>query len=265
MTSAGPLRGCRVVVTRGTEKADPLPALLEDAGASVVRVPLIATDRIAGDDELRAAMRRLRDGRDRAPAAPAWLVVTSATAVRLVLDAAGSDGTAGIAVAAVGPATAEALRARGVIADLVAAGQDADSLAAELTARDLAGAAVLVIAAAGGRAVVGPALVAAGARVEVIEAYRSVMPPGAAARLRDELAARPPHAITFTSGSTVRHCARALGGALPPGLVALCIGPVTAAAAREAGFDGVVTASDHTAAGVVAAAVARLAAAHPLP
>jgi uroporphyrinogen-III synthase len=261
MTASRPLRGCRIVVTRGTEKADRLVALLEAAGATVVCIPLIATQPLATGDQLRDAVGRLRAS----GATARWLVLTSETAVRLVLDAVGPRGTAGVIAAVVGPATAAALQARGVVADLVASGQDADSLAGELVARGVGGARVLVIAAAGGRAIVGPALTGAGADVEVVEAYRSVLPPGAAERLRDELAARPPHALTFTSGSTVRHCVQALGGAAPPGGVALCIGPVTAQAARDAGFATVVAATDHTAEGIVAAAVARLATAHPLP
>lgn len=262
MSPARPLQGWRIIVTRGTEKLDRLPALLEEAGATVVRVPLIATARTADDMQLSGAFDRLRRGAD-AGARP-WLVLTSEIAVGLVLDAVGEGGLDGLATAVVGPATAAALHSCGVTADVVAPGQIADSLAAELTAREVAHTRVLVIAASGGRDVIAPALVAAGAAVEVVEAYRSVIPPGAADRLRAALAGPPVHAIAFTSGSTVRHCSTALDGTLPA-IVALCIGPMTAQAARGAGWQTVVTATEHTAAGVVAAAVTRLATAHPLP
>ncbi len=123
---------------------------------------------------------------------------------------------------------------------------------------------MLVIAAGGGRDVVAPALTAAGAEVEVLEAYRTVMPDGAAEQLRAAFAGTVVDAITFTSGSTVRHCAMALPQP-PHGCAAACIGPVTARAAEAAGWSTVVTATEHTSAGLVAALVARLGAAHPLP
>ena len=47
MMSAPPLRGRRILVTRGADKTDDLPGLLEAAGAVVVRVPLIAVQRLA--------------------------------------------------------------------------------------------------------------------------------------------------------------------------------------------------------------------------
>lgn len=258
-----PLQGRRIIVTRGTDKADRLPALLETAGATVVPVPLIATDRLLGDGALRSALARLVA--DAAAGTRPWLVFSSEVAVGLVLDAVGRRAMAGISTAVVGPVTAAALGTRGVSADLVAPGQVAESLAAELVGRGVAGSSVLVIGAAGGRPVVAERLAAAGATVETLEAYRSVSPAGAAERLREELGGTLPDAITFTSGSTVRHCAAALGASSPPSVPALCIGPVTAAAARVHGWLTVVTAVEHTAEGVAGAALALLASAQPLP
>lgn len=259
--SHGPLEGRRVVVTRGTDKADQLPRLLEEAGAIVVKVPLITSIALASDAEVRAAIGRL-DGGD--SARRRWLVLTSETAVALVSAAVGAAALAGIDVAVVGPATAAALRSHGLHASLVAGGQEAESLAADLGDVGVDGAAVLVIAAAGGRQVVAPAVEAGGARVEVLEAYRSGMPDGATERLRMVFAEARVDAITFTSGSTVRHCAIALPDP-PPHCTAVCIGPVTARAAREAGWGSIITAIEHTSAGVVAALTERLRGAHPLP
>lgn len=258
MNPGRPLEGRRVVVTRGLDKADRLPGLLEDAGATVVRIPLIATEALIGDEVIRAAVARLRDG---GGGGRAWLVITSETGVGLVARATGLDG---LDIAVVGPATADALRARGVEAGLVARGQDAESLAGELAAVGVAGSTVLVIAAAGGRNVVAPVLAREGATVEVVEAYRSVMPDGAVDALRAEFARGPVDMVAFTSGSTVRHFASAIPRP-PRTCAAVCIGPVTAVAARQAGWELVVTATDHTAAGVVAAMVGHLGGAHPLP
>ncbi len=260
MSSGGPLAGRRVLVTRGLDKADELPGLLEEAGVTVVRVPLIAAVPLVGGAEIKAALARVAgdSGGDRP-----WLVLSSATAVALVAEAVGAAGLDAAATAVVGPATAAALRARGCLPDLVAPGQEAESLAAELVRRGVSGAAVLVIAASGGRDVVAPALRAAGARVHVLESYRSMMPDGAAAQLRAELARGPVDAVTFTSGSTVRHFAAAVP--IAPRCAAVCIGAVTARIARDAGWQRVVTADTHTAAGVAAATIEHLSGAHPLP
>ncbi|MDQ6847371.1 MAG: uroporphyrinogen-III synthase [Candidatus Dormibacteraeota bacterium] len=260
MSRNRPLRGRCVVVTRGADKTDLLPGLLEDAGAAVVRVPLITAEAIVGEGEIRAGVARLRASAG--PAQP-WLVVTSEIAVRLVGAAGAAADLAGVAIAAVGPATAAALRTHGLDAALVASGQEGESLGTDLAQLAGAGTAVLVIAAAGGRNVVAPLLAAGGARVEVLDAYRTVMPDGAPDQLRAAFAGSPIDAITFTSGSTVRHATRAL--AELPRCVAACIGPVTAHAAQDAGWTSIITASEHTAAGLVAVLAEHLDAAHPLP
>jgi uroporphyrinogen-III synthase len=250
-----------VVVTRGRDKTDRLPRLLEDTGASVVSVPLIAPVALVADDVLRGAVTRLREvGGARSP----WLVLTSETATRMLAGAVPPADLAGVRVAVVGTATAAAMRATGFEVHLVAPGQEAESLATAVADAGVAGSRVLVIAAVGGRGVVAPALVAAGGRVEVVEAYRTVMPKGAAERLRAAFDALPVDAITFTSGSTVRHAATALSEP-PPGCVAACIGPVTARAARDAGWAQIAVASEPSAAGVVAVLIDRLNGAHPLP
>ncbi|MDQ6856016.1 MAG: uroporphyrinogen-III synthase [Candidatus Dormibacteraeota bacterium] len=262
MTAGRPLEGRRVVVTRGLEKADRLPGLLEDAGATVARIPLITPVAVAGGAEIAAAIQRLGRREGRSGARP-WLVLTSETAAAMVADAAGAAGLRGVALAVVGPATAAALGTWGFKADLVATGQEAASLAAELAALDVRGTRMLVVAASGGRDVVAPVLRQAGARVEVLEVYRTVMPDGAGDQLRAEFARGPVDAVTFTSGSTVRHFATALPD--PPRCAAVCVGPVTAQAARDAGWERVVTADEHTSAGVVAAMIDHLSGAHPLP
>ena len=263
MRPAQPLRGRRVLVTRGAEKADRLPGLLEDAGAEVVRVPMIAVERLATVGDISLSVDRLGHGRVSGERRP-WLVLTSATGAELTVEAAGPNRLDELSIAVVGPATAAALRGHGIEVDLVASGQVGESLAAELAMSGLEGARVLLVTAAGGRDVIVPQLAAAGAEVEVLEAYRSVLPADAVARLREALAGPRLDAVTFTSGSTVRHFAEALSEPLPA-CPAVCIGPVTADAARDAGWVTVLTAEEHTADGIVAVMVARLAAVHPLP
>jgi uroporphyrinogen-III synthase len=263
MTSVPPLQGRRVLVTRGVDKRDDMAPLLEAAGAFVLRVPLIEVRRLLVAADIARAVDRAEAGAGAGSPRP-WLVLTSATGAGLAVEAVGAPSLARFAIAVIGPATAAALRSRGVDADLEAAGQVAESLAAELVHRGIAGAAVLVVTAAGARDVIAPALIAAGAHVEVLEAYRSVTPEGAADRLREALSGPPLDAVTFTSGSTVRHFA-AVVDAPPPGCLAACIGPVTAAVARAAGWTDVVTAAEHTTAGMVAALLTHLPTVHRLP
>jgi uroporphyrinogen-III synthase len=110
---------------------------------------------------------------------------------------------------------------------------------------------VLLAQAADARPVVAVGLRAAGWDVEEVEAYRTVP----ARPSRDLLAAaRGADAITFTASSTVRAYLDAAGpDAVPP--VVVCIGPVTAATARDAGLPVTAVADPHTVDGLLAALV----------
>ena len=107
-TEDRPLRGRTIMVTRTRDQAEGLVDSLHALGATVVVVPLISTVPIARPEEIVSAAARTR-----AAPVPRWIAFTSATAVRLVLGAAGADALSGIQIAAVGPATAAALRGEG--------------------------------------------------------------------------------------------------------------------------------------------------------
>jgi len=155
-------------------------------------------------------------------------------------------------VAAVGPGTAGALAARGVIADLVPASAVAEALVEAFPA---GAGRVLLPQAAAARPVLADGLRAKGWTVEVVEAYRTVP-----ARPTDDAlaAAAKADAIAFTSSSTVTSWL-ALGATLPP--VVACIGPVTAATAATHGVPVTVVATEHTVDGLVNALVGALGAA----
>ena len=226
-----PLAGRRVIVTRTREQAEGLVDRLHAAGASVAVVPLITTMPIADPE----AIARVAAEVSIAPA-PRWVAFTSATAVRLVLGAVGASALGGVLVAAVGPATAAALDAEGVAADLVASDHDAAGLAAAMLRRGMDGATVWFPVAQGARGGFAEALRAGGAFVTVQHIYRSVMPASAPERLRAAFATGV-DAITLTSGSTARNLVEAMGaGGLPAGAVIVCIGERTAAEARAAGL-----------------------------
>jgi uroporphyrinogen-III synthase len=233
-----PRSGRRVLVTRATHQAGRLSAELRRLGADVVEVAVLEMRPPESFAGLDAAIRGLE--------ADGWLIFTSANAVTAMQRRAADLGVplAGlpgvpqrIKVAAVGPATALAAEAAGFSVDFVPASYVAEALLAGLAdgARDSR---FLLVRAATARDVIPEGLRAVGATVEVVDAYRNVMPEDAPERLR--LAVRQGlDAATFTSSSSVRHLAAAavaagLGWPLA-GVAAVSIGPITSATLREMG------------------------------
>lgn len=243
-----PLAGRRIVVTRTREQAAGVVDRLHALGATVVVVPLISTVPIATPDEIVRSASELRSARE-----PRWVAFTSATAVRLVVGAAGVESLDGLLVAAVGPATARVLEDAGRTPDLVAADRDASGLAGALLQRGLAGAIVWFPAAEGASERLVEALRGQGATVTVQHIYRSVMPDAAPERLHAAIGAGV-DAITLTSGSTARHLASILAaGSLPAGISIVCIGDQTASEARAAGLPVHAVAVEASAEGLVQA------------
>ncbi|HSQ21235.1 MAG TPA: uroporphyrinogen-III synthase [Coriobacteriia bacterium] len=240
---ATPLAGRRVVVTRAAAQARPLVSLLEAAGAEVLVFPAIE---IVDPDDFGPAddaIRRLD--------VYSWAVFTSANAVeRFFTRMACVDKDAralhGLRVAAVGPATAEALGAQGIRPDFVPDEYVGEGLLEGLCIRGVGeGTRVLIPRALEAREVLPEELVARGARVDVVPVYRTV--PGAGdPEVLARLAAGEADAVTFTSSSTVREFARLTAGIDLGGVVVACIGPVTAATARELGMDVAVEPSEYT-------------------
>jgi uroporphyrinogen-III synthase len=229
--TAQPLAGRRVLVTRTREQAQGLVDLLHAAGASVVVVPLITTVPVADPD---AIVRVAADMS--ATSAPRWVAFTSATAVRLVLGAAGIEAIADMLVAVVGPATAAALEEEGRVPDLVADDHDAAGLATAMLERGVAGASVWFPVAEGARGDLSLALRAAGATVNEQYIYRSAMPARAPQRLRAAFDGGI-DAITLTSGSSARHLVEAVGvDGVPAGASIVCLGEQTAMEARRLGL-----------------------------
>jgi len=182
-------------------------------------------------------------------------VLTSANGVeRLAAEIHDARAFGAAQVAAIGPATADALRRIGVVADLVPARYVGESLVEAFPAPrpDASSRSVLIARAAVARDVVPDGLRALGWDVEVVDAYatRRVAPPTAAAAA----AIAGADAITFTSPSTVTAFLELAGREQLPAIVA-SIGPVTSAAARVAGIAVDVEATQHSAAGLVAALI----------
>jgi uroporphyrinogen III methyltransferase / synthase len=245
--AARPLAGRRIAVTRPRAQAPPLLERLEAAGASVLAVPTIAIEPPESWAPLDAALEQLADYR--------WAVFTSANGVAMVRrrvterGAAAFPAPAGLRIAAIGPATAEALRAWGLGADLVPEEYVAEGLAARLRELIGPGDRVLLPRAAETRDVLVRELEAVGARVDEVAAYRT-RPAAEAGELRAALAAGRVDMVTFTSSSTVRHFAALFAPgelrALMAGVEIACIGPVTAATATDLGLRPHIVADEYT-------------------
>ena len=238
-----PLAGRRIVVTRSRAQASQLSARLRDLGAEPLEVPAIRiTEPADGGAALRAAVVAI--------ATYDWLILTSPNGVERTLElVADVRSLAGTRIAAIGPGTAAALRAHRIEADLVPERFVAEALLGAFP--DGPGRVVLARAAVA-RDVLPDGLRAKGWDVDVVEAYRTL---GAElpAHVLDRAAGAD--AITFTSSSTVeRFVAQAGRDRVPP--VVACIGPVTAATAREHGLRVDIEAPVHTIDGLVDALVA---------
>ncbi len=246
-----PLFGRRVVVTRAADTASSFSATLRRLGADVVELPAIVIEAPAdGGDRLRGAVHRVAQG------AYQWLVFTSANGVgRFFAEVPDARSLGSVAVAAIGPGTAQALAAQRVVADLVPERFVAESLLDAFPDPPVGGGRVLLARAAVARDVLPDGLQAQGWEVDVVDAYRTR--PATPSEVDLERAAHA-DAITFTSSSTVTNYLAAAGpGAVPP--VVACIGPVTAATARAEGLQVDVEADVHTVAGLTDALVAHFA------
>lgn len=227
-----PLDGRRIAVTRASPDAGPLAGRLAALGAEPLITPAIETV-FTDPGPLSAALERVRRFD--------WIVFTSRYAVEAVVRL--GFALEGPRIAAVGPATADALADHGLAADLVPAEHSADGLLAALG--DVRGLRVLFPASAIAGRALPHGLRHRGAYVLEVIAYetRPVTAPYPALVNAD--------AITFTSPSTVRGLLAA--NAVPPHAKIVCIGPSTAEAAAGAGLRVAAVAEPHTEDGLIAA------------
>jgi uroporphyrinogen III methyltransferase/synthase len=252
-----------VLVTRTHEQAGSTAALLRDRGAEVIAIPTIEIHPPASHEPLGTALAALRRGEY------AWVAFTSANGVEhtwAALVAGGADARAfsHARLAAIGPATARALEARGLRADVTAREFRGEGLADEMLAAlgdsgPASGTRVLLPRAARARDALPDALRAAGCTVDVVAAYETrPPPPSVGERLLQQLDHGGLDVVTFTSSSTVDTLCDLLGPRAAELLVrcrTAAIGPVTADTARARGLRVDVTARTYTVVGLVDALV----------
>jgi uroporphyrinogen III methyltransferase/synthase len=245
-----PLFGRRVVVTRAREQADALVTKLRALGADAIEMPTIETVPAADYAPLDRAIAEL-DHYD-------WLIFTSVNGVRYFverLDGSMRDLRALRArICAIGEATKHAVEALHLKVDLMGEEYVAESLVEAFENIDLAGKRVLLPRAAVARNLLPRKLCERGACVDVVEAYRTVVPKDSARR-EAEIFDGPhkPDWITFTSSSTVQNFVQLAGTKVLEGVKVASIGPVTTASAKKLGVEVTVEANPHTSDGIVTA------------
>ena len=236
------LAGRRVLVTRAARQAGKLSEALRVLGAVPIEVPVLEIVPPASLDPLDTALSKLQSYD--------WLVLTSANTVCVLKERATAlgieYGTApSLKVATVGIATAKAAEEQGFTVTYIPVSYVAESLVDGLVGQ-AAGQRILLARAAIARDVVPDALRAAGAEVDVVDAYQNVMPAAAPEQLRRALA-EGIDAATFTSSSSATHlaeAARVAGLAWPfAGVPAISIGPITSQTLRDLGWEPAAEAS----------------------
>jgi len=247
----GELDGRVVVVTRPAGEAGTLADALRSRGAEVLEAPSIEILPAEDTSPLDEAVSDLCEG------GFAWVVFSSPRAVDAVcerMDALGYTRGMATMIAAVGPATAAALVEAGFHVHLVADPFTTDALAEQFPTGH-------------GRVLLPRADVGAPGREERLAgrgwtpvrvvAYRTGMSASLPEDTDRALTERRVDAVAYTSASTVRGFARLTE---ERGMAAVCIGPVTARAAREEGFRVAAVADPHTVVGLADAVAGLLAA-----
>ena len=235
-----PLVGRRIVLTRPRDQVGELAEALERLGATVLAMPLVDIEPIEDARSLDVALARLEAYR--------WLVFTSANGVAGLRERLGEKALpAATRVAAVGPATAEAVRTLGVEAAFVPDRFAAEEIAAGLG--PLQGVRILLPQADIASPSLAVELRSRGALVDAVAAYRTV---AIEPSLHDvsELQ-RGVDAIVIASGSAARSLVASRVGNLVLGATVVCIGPKTAEAAREVGLPVGLVADEATSEGII--------------
>jgi len=242
-----PLTGKRVLVGRARQQAGALSSDLRKLGATVLEIPFIEIRKPRSFRPLDAALKNL--------ASYDWLILTSVNGVDAMWKRLAKLRLhcPKLHVAAIGPATSKAI-------EIVPKEYVAEAVVRSLRSK-VKGKRILLVRARVARDVIPRELRNAGALVDVVEAYETVVPATSRARLRSALShpGRRPNVITFTSSSTVRNFLALLGTNLMrelEGIKLASIGPVTSATLREFGLSPDIEAREYTIPGLIRGIIA---------
>lgn len=223
-----PLLGKGIVVTRAREQASGLAAQLTELGAEVIQFPTIRIEALDDYSTIDTAIAQRTQYQ--------WIVFTSVNGVRHYwqrLAHAGLDSRSlcCLKVAAIGPATAEALQERGINPDFIPERYVAEGVVEGMLALGMRGQRVLLPRAREAREVLPDELRAAGAQVDVIPVYATVPALARREEVLEMMEQGRIHCITFGSSSTVENFLASIPAEhlrAHPMIQLAAIGPITA-------------------------------------
>ncbi len=260
-----------MLVGRARHQASALSSGLRDLGAEVLEIPFIEIRKPRSYKVLDEALKHLSEYD--------WLILTSVNGVDALWERLRRLRMSGkemhyLKIAAIGPATRQAIEQHGGKVNVVPKEYVAESVVASLR-RKVKGKRVLLARAKVARDVIPRELRKLGAQVDVVEAYETVIPVSSRQRLRAALKSQKgrPDWITFTSSSTVRNFVELLRGKRGRGRprhMGKCdmgkednrvrlasIGPVTSSTLRELGLPVDIEAAEYTIPGLIKAISSR--------
>ena len=272
----GPLEGMRVLVGRARHQASALSAGLKALGAEVIEIPFIEIRKPRSYAAFDRALKQIAEYD--------WLILTSvngveALAARFVRRRIPVARLRHLRIAAIGPATRQEIEQLGLKVAVMPPRYVAESVVESIRGK-VEGKRVLLARAKVARDVIPRELRKMGARVDVVEAYQTVVPQSSRTRLRGLMrdAKKRPQVVTFTSSSSVKNFVELLrgqpcrprqakktapaGDPLPrfsvlDGIQMASIGPVTSATLREMGLSVNIEAQEYTIPGLIRAIVSR--------
>ena len=254
--SSDALRGKRILVTRARSQALSLAQRIESLGGEVVEFPTIEIRPPESYGPLDQAIKQI--------ASYDWLIFTSVNGVEQFLNRFEKLGKsiadlAGIEVGAIGPETARRLTAAQIEPTFVPKQYQAEGILEGLISETVLGKRILIPRAAKARDILPETLCRWGARVDVVEAYQTVLPQVDVSALCRLLREGTIDMITFTSSSTATNFAVMLRDQDLPRLlsraVVACIGPITRKTVEDLGMRPEIVSEEFTIPGLVRAMV----------
>ena len=250
-----PLTGKKILITRAREQSTEFATQLKKQGAEVIEFPTIEIVPPLHWKKLDQTIDQLKSYH--------WIIFTSANGVYYFWQRLREKGKqrfpSTLKVCAIGPATARQLREKKIPVAYMPQEYIAEALLKGFEKRSVEGKRILLARAKKARDILPKGLKSMGAKVDVVEVYRTVKPKGGTKNLRQLLAGGNIDAITFTSSSTVNHFAELLKKGdlkkLLKGVVIGCIGPVTLRTAKGWGMKVQIQPKQYTVPGLTQAIV----------
>ncbi len=197
-----PLLGKNIVVTRAREQASSIALMLQSLGANVVQFPTIKITPIENFDEVDVEVNQMQNYD--------WVIFTSINGVehfynRLSTTKIDSRIFSNTKIAAIGPATAEGLRKRGIEPDFIPAVYKAEGIAEGLNEFGVENKNILIIRAKEARELLPTELNKFGAKVKVLTIYETVATVNNKEKLIEMIEENKIDCVSFGSSSTVKN------------------------------------------------------------